>query len=94
MRLDVREQLPLAFLHLVADRFELEILEDGTLVHGNAALEVVLVGVANEGFGDEVEVVAMALGGDLGEELEGLLGLHGVQVLACDDVINSQLFVA
>ena len=93
MQLDVGEQLPLAFLHLVADRLELEILEDGTLVHGNAAFKVVLVGVANKGFGDEVEVVTMALGGNLGEELEGLLGLHGVKVLACEDVIDPQLFV-
>jgi hypothetical protein len=66
LRLDVGEQLPLAFLHLVADRLELEILEDGTLVHGDAALKVVLIGVAYEGFGDEVEVVTMALGGYLG----------------------------
>ena len=36
----------------------------------------------------------MALGGDLGEELEGLLRLHGVKVLACEDVIDTQLFVA
>ena len=69
-------------------------MEDGTLVQGDAALKVVLVGVANEGFGDEVEVVAMALWGDLGEELEGLLRLHGVKVLACEDIIDSELFVA
>ena len=69
-------------------------MEDGTLVHGDAALKIILVGVANEGFGDEVEVVAVALGGDLGEQLEGLLRLHGVKVLACEDIIDTQLFVA
>ena len=69
-------------------------MEDGTLVHGDAAFKVVLVGVANEGFCNEVEVVAVALWGDLGEELEGLLGLHGVKVLACEDIIDTQLFVA
>ena len=69
-------------------------MEDGTLVHGDAAFKVILVGVANEGFCDEVEVVAVALWGDLGEQLEGLLRLHGVKVLACEDVIDTHLFVA
>jgi hypothetical protein len=68
-------------------------LEDGTLVHGNSKFKVVLVGVANEGFFDEVEVVALAIGVYLGKQLEGLLRLHGVKVLACEDVIDSRLFV-
>lgn len=69
-------------------------MEDGTLVYGDAAFKEVLVGVPNEGFGDDVKVVMLALGGDIGKELEGLLGLHGVKVLACDDVIDTHHFVA
>ena len=94
MGLDVGKNLPLAFLRLVAYGLELEILEDGTLVQGDAALKVVLIGVADEGFRDEVEVVAMALGSNLGKELEGLLSLYRVKVLACKDVIDSQLYGA
>jgi hypothetical protein len=69
-------------------------LEDGTLVHGDAAFKEVLVGVPNEGFGEDVKVVMLALGDDIGKELEGLLGLHGVKALACDDVIDTHHFVA
>lgn len=72
---------------------ELEILEDRALFQGYSNWVVVLVGVPNECLGNEVKVESVPFGCDLSQQLVCWRGLHNVDELSRDHIIDSRLLI-
>ena len=79
-------------LHLLK-LLELEVFQELPLVHCEATLEEVVVGISYAGFSNDAVLKSVTIRIHFMQELEWLLGLYGPDRSASYNVINAELLV-